>query len=140
MKIVGFESGNGLRLGVVEGEHVIDLNAVDSRLSNDLGTVLRDSDGNLAPLTDLAKRAPASPRKPLRGLTYALPVAHPGKVVCLGLNYLEHVKEGPNRAKHPRVTSLVAHEGPIVRPLASETLDYEGELILSSSGGRAPST
>ena len=129
-------------------EHVIDLNAVDSRLSNDLGTVLRDSDGNLAPLTDLAKRAPASPRKPLRGLTYALPVAHPGKVVCLGLNYLEHVKEGPNRDNIPKfptifmrcVTSLVAHEGPIVRPLASETLDYEGELILSSSGGRAPST
>ena len=24
----------------------------------------------------------------------ALPVAHPGKVICLGLNYVDHVKEG----------------------------------------------
>jgi len=55
----------------------------------------------------------------------------------LGLNYLEHVKEGPNRDNIPKfptifmrcVTSLVEHEGPIVRPRASETLDYD-ELIL----------
>ena len=74
----------------------------------------------------------------MHGLTYALPVARPGKVVCLGLNYLEHVKEGPNRdniQKFPTIfmrcgTSLVAHEKPIERPRASETLDYEGELIL----------
>ena len=138
MKIVGFDSGTGPHLGVVEGDQVIDLNATDTRLPNDLGAALRATDGNLAPLADLAKSAPASARRPLRGLAYALPVGHPGKVVCLGLNYLEHVKEGPNRDNIPKfptifmrcVTSLVAHEGPIVRPRASETLDYEGELIL----------
>jgi acylpyruvate hydrolase len=138
MKIVGFESGSGPRLGLIEGDQVVDLNAVDGRLSNDLGTVLRDSDGDLAPLAGLARRAPAPARRPLRGLTYALPVARPGKVVCLGLNYLEHVKEGPNRDNIPKfptifmrcTTSLVAHEKPIERPRASETLDYEGELIL----------
>jgi len=121
MKIVGFESGNGPHLGIVEGDQVIDLNAVDGRLS----------DGNLAPLADLARGAPA--RRPLRGLT-----PRPGKVVCLGLNYLEHIKEGPNRDNIPKFptifmrcgTSLVAHEKPIERPRASETLDYEGELIL----------
>ena len=119
MKIVGFDSGTGPHLGVVEGDQVIDLNATDSRLPNDLGAALRATDGNLAPLADLAKRAPASARRPLRGLTYALPVGHPGKVVCSGLNYLEHVKEGPNRDNIPKfptiflrcVTSLVAHEG-----------------------------
>src|SRR6516164_7127285 len=138
MKIVGFESENAPRLGLIEGDQVIDLNAVDGRLSNDLGTALRDTDGNLAPLADLARRAPTSARRPLHGLTYALPVARPGKVVCLGLNYLEHVKEGPNRDNIPKfptifmrcATSLVAHEKPIERPRASETLDYEGELIL----------
>jgi acylpyruvate hydrolase len=138
MKIVGFESGTGPHLGVVEGVQVIDLNATDTRLPSDLGAALRATDGNLAPLADLAKRAPASARRPLRGLTYALPVGHPGKVVCLGLNYLEHVKEGPNRDNIPKfptifmrcVTSLVPHESPIMRPGASETLDYEGELIL----------
>ena len=138
MNIVGSESETGPRLGLIEGDQVIDLNAVDGRLSNDLGTALRDSDGHLAPLVDVARRAPESARRPLRGLTYGLPVARPGKVVCLGLNYLEHVKEGPNRDNIPKfptifmrcVTSLVAHEKPIERPRASETLDYEGELIL----------
>jgi hypothetical protein len=56
MKIVGFESGNGPRLGLIEGDQVINLNAVDGRLSNDLGTALRDTGGNLTPLADLARR------------------------------------------------------------------------------------
>ncbi len=39
MKIVGFEANNGLRLGVVEGDAVIDLQAVDAALPSDLGEV-----------------------------------------------------------------------------------------------------
>ena len=91
MKVVGFETDAGAHLGVVEGDQVIDLNVADPKVSSDLATILRQHDGDLAPLADLAKRAPASARRPLHGLKYALPVAHPGKVVCLGLNYLEHV-------------------------------------------------
>ena len=37
MKIVGFEANGGLHLGVVEGEQVIDLQAVDKTIPNDLG-------------------------------------------------------------------------------------------------------
>ena len=32
MKILGFQSNQGLRLGVVEGDNVIDLQAADARL------------------------------------------------------------------------------------------------------------
>ncbi|TMJ30195.1 MAG: fumarylacetoacetate hydrolase family protein [Alphaproteobacteria bacterium] len=63
--------------------------------------------------------------------------SRPGKVICLGLNYLEHVKEGSQRDNIPRFptifmrgnSSLVPHGQPILRPKASETLDYEAELI-----------
>jgi len=137
MKIVGFESGQGLQLGVVEGDQVIDLQAVDATLG-DLGQVLARNNGDPAPLAALAKRAPASARRPLKGLKFALPVARPGKIVCLGLNYLEHVKEGTQRDNIPKFptifmrghNSLVAHESPILRPRASEQLDYEAELIV----------
>jgi acylpyruvate hydrolase len=137
MKIVGFEANGTLRLGVVEGEQVIDLQAVDSSIPGDLGECLRRNDGDLSPLKDAAKRAPAAARRPLKGLTYGLPVAAPGKVICLGLNYLEHVKEGSQRDNIPKFptifmrgrTSLVPHGQPIIRPKASETLDYEAELI-----------
>jgi acylpyruvate hydrolase len=137
MKIVGFEANGGLHLGVVEGDEVIDLQAVDNSVSSDLGDLLRRSDGELSPLRDLVKRAGASARRPLKGLKFGLPVARPGKVICLGLNYLEHVKEGSQRDNIPKFptifmrgnTSLVPHGEPIIRPKVSETLDYEAELI-----------
>ena len=69
---------------------------------SDLGAILRKSNGDLSHLRDLAKKAPASARVPLQGLTYALPVANPGKIILLGLNYLEHVKEGPQRDNIPK--------------------------------------
>jgi 2-keto-4-pentenoate hydratase/2-oxohepta-3-ene-1,7-dioic acid hydratase in catechol pathway len=138
MKIVGFETDAGARLGVVDGDEVIDLQAVDAATPNDLGALLARTNGDFAPVRDLAARAPAAARRPLQGLRYALPVARPGKILCLGLNYLDHVKEGPQRDNVPKdptifmrsVSSLVAHEGAILRPRISETLDYEAELAV----------
>ena len=137
MKIVGFEANNGLRLGVVEGDAVVDLQAVDANVPTDLGAFLRASDGDLQPLADLAKKAPASARVPLAGLKFGLPVARPGKIICLGLNYLDHVQEGPQRDNIPKfptiffrvLTSMVPHLQPIVRPKVSHELDYEAEMM-----------
>jgi 2-keto-4-pentenoate hydratase/2-oxohepta-3-ene-1,7-dioic acid hydratase in catechol pathway len=137
MKIVGFTTDAGLRLGVVEGDQVVDLQAVDPKLPNDLAAVLRQHNGDLKPLAELAKRAPASAKHPLAGLKFALPVAHPGKIICLGLNYLEHVKEGPNAANVPKfptlfmrgLNSFAPHLQPLIRPKISETFDYEAELV-----------
>jgi acylpyruvate hydrolase len=138
MKILGFETQAGLRLGVVEGDQVIDLQAVDSKVPTDLGAVLAAGNGDLSGIRDLAKKAPASARVPLKGIKYGLPVARPGKIICLGLNYLEHVKEGSQKDNIPKfptifmrcLTSMVPHGQPIIRPKVSETLDYEAELML----------
>jgi 2-keto-4-pentenoate hydratase/2-oxohepta-3-ene-1,7-dioic acid hydratase in catechol pathway len=138
MKIVAFEGQGGPHLGVVEGDQVIDLQTVDDKVPRDLGEYFRKHNGDTKLLADLAKRAPASARRPLAGLKYLLPVGRPGKIVCLGLNYLEHVKEGSQRDNIPKfptifmrgLTSLVPHGAPIIRPKVSETLDYEAELIL----------
>jgi len=138
MKIVGFTMGDELRLGVVDGDEVIDLQEADPATPNDLAAVLRKYGGALEPLAEIAGRAPASARRPLAGITYALPVARPGKIVCLGLNYLEHVKEGPNANNLPQfptlfsrgLNSVVPHQHPLTRPLASETFDYEAEMTV----------
>jgi 2-keto-4-pentenoate hydratase/2-oxohepta-3-ene-1,7-dioic acid hydratase in catechol pathway len=137
MKIVGFEANNALRLGVIEGDQVVDLQAVDAKLPADLAEILRTHNGDLKPLAELAKKAPASARVPLKGLKYALPVAKPGKILCLGLNYMDHVKEGKyadNIPKFPSLflrvlSSLVPHGAPIVRPQVSIQLDYEAEMV-----------
>jgi 2-keto-4-pentenoate hydratase/2-oxohepta-3-ene-1,7-dioic acid hydratase in catechol pathway len=136
MKIVGFESNEGLRLGVVEGDNVIDLQAVDAKVPSNLADVL--AKGELSGLADIAKKAPASARKPMNGLQFGLPVARPPKSICLGLNYMEHVKEGMNRDNVPKFptifmrcqTSLVPHQQAIVRPKVSDSLDYEAEMVV----------
>jgi 2-keto-4-pentenoate hydratase/2-oxohepta-3-ene-1,7-dioic acid hydratase in catechol pathway len=137
MKIVGFEANKGVRLGVIDGDNVVDLQAVDANVPADLAEVLRRSNGDLSSIGALTKKAPASARHPLDGLKYALPVAQPGKIICLGLNYLDHVKEGPQRDNIPKfpsiffrvLTSMVPHGQPIVRPKESTQLDYEAELV-----------
>jgi 2-keto-4-pentenoate hydratase/2-oxohepta-3-ene-1,7-dioic acid hydratase in catechol pathway len=138
MKIVAFEGQSGPHLGVVEGDQVVDLQAIDNKLPRDLGEYLAKNNGDTRPLADIAKRASASVRMPLSSIKYALPVGHPGKIICLGLNYLDHVKEGSQRDNIPKfptifmrgLTSMVPHGQPIIRPKVSETLDYEAELIL----------
>jgi 2-keto-4-pentenoate hydratase/2-oxohepta-3-ene-1,7-dioic acid hydratase in catechol pathway len=138
MKIIGFKLGEELRLGVVEGDQVIDLQAADPSIPADLAAVLRKHDGRLEPLAEAAGRSPASARRPLAGITYALPVAHPGKILCLGLNYLDHVKEGRYADNLPQfptlfsrgLNSVVPHQHPLTRPLASETFDYEAEMTV----------
>jgi 2-keto-4-pentenoate hydratase/2-oxohepta-3-ene-1,7-dioic acid hydratase in catechol pathway len=64
------------------------------------------------------------------------PFRKAGKILCVGLNYAAHVKEsGMATPAHPTVfarfnTGLVAHGHPLVRPKASEQLDYESELAV----------
>lgn len=64
------------------------------------------------------------------------PVARPGKIICLGLNYAAHAAEGGNAApEYPSffmrgATSLIAHGAPLVRPRVSDKLDFEAELAV----------
>ena len=138
MKVVGFELKGQSRLGLLDRDEVIDLQAGDPTIPADLGELLRRSEGDLSLLAATASRASARARHSLAELKFGLPVANPGKIICLGLNYLEHVREGPQRDNIPKFptifqrchTSLVPHGQPIVRPRVSETLDYEAELIV----------
>ena len=76
-------------------------------------------------------------------ITPALPVEAPGKILCLGLNYIEHIKEGgydipdyPAMFMRTR-QSIMAAGAPLIRPSCSEKLDYEAELMLIvGKGGR----
>jgi 2-keto-4-pentenoate hydratase/2-oxohepta-3-ene-1,7-dioic acid hydratase in catechol pathway len=136
MKFVTFRQQNASRLGLVEGDLVIDLALVEPRLPSDLGTLIR-SGLDLGDLESLARRAKAEQMLPLEGLSFDLPITQPGKIFCLGLNYLKHVHEGPFEVPdYPTVfmrglSSLVPHRQPIIRPLISDKLDFEAELVLA---------
>lgn len=64
------------------------------------------------------------------------PVPRPGKIICIGLNYRAHAKEGGNPIPdYPAVfmrgaTSLIGHDHNIILPECSDKLDYEAELAI----------
>lgn len=69
-------------------------------------------------------------------LAWCPPVPEPGKIICVGVNYGRHAAEaGRELPAHPSLfvrfaDSFVGTGQPVVRPLASQTLDYEGELAV----------
>ncbi|MEX3939909.1 fumarylacetoacetate hydrolase family protein [Paraburkholderia sp. EG287A] len=134
MKLVTFRSGETTRLGVIDGDDVVDLNKADASVPADLRAALKAG----VDLNAAAQRAIASGehRAPYASLKLAPVVPEPGKIVCLGHNFYDHAKEGGNlKPVYPLIffrgaTSLIAHEDPVIRPRISEKLDYEAELMI----------
>ena len=78
-------------------------------------------------------------------VTYGIPIPHPEKIICVGVNFPDRnaeYKDGqeapPNMSLFPRFArSFTGHNRPIIRPPESDKLDYEGEIaIVIGKGGR----
>ncbi len=74
---------------------------------------------------------------------YGPAVPSPRRILCLGVNYLEHALEGGRPpTKWPETfvrgaDSVAAPYGELVKPALSERFDYEGELgLVIGAGGR----
>jgi acylpyruvate hydrolase len=74
------------------------------------------------------------------------PIPVPPKILCVGLNYDDHLAEsGLKKPTYPEIfgrfaTSLIAHKQAIQRPRESSALDYEAELavVIGKPGRRIP--
>ena len=75
-----------------------------------------------------------------------LPPVQPGKIVCIGRNYADHAKELGNEAPSEPIlflkppSAVLAPGGTIVRPAASQRVDFEGELaiVVGREAARVP--
>ncbi len=79
----------------------------------------------------------------LAAITYRPPLARPGKIICVGLNYADHSAEsGFKQPDYPTLfsrfsTGFVGQGEPMVCPKVSDQFDYEGELVaVVGRGGR----
>lgn len=112
MRLVSYPGG----FGRVEGDLVVPM-------GDDLLLYLRDG-----------RQAPDGTPVPLAALELLAPVPHPGKVVCVGLNYRDHAAEvGKDVPTEPVLFGKWANSvtGPDVDveiPPGCEKVDYEGEL------------
>jgi len=136
MKLMSFNNSNGQPgIGVLCKNNMsefIDLCATDASLPNNLLALIKSPD-----LLAKAASALANPKaviKKLSDISFNAPIDRPGKIICMGLNYADHAKEGGNaRPEYPSFfmrgpSSLTSHNSPIIRPKVSDKLDYEAEL------------
>ena len=79
----------------------------------------------------------------LKAVRILPPVPKPPKIICVGLNYDDHLEEsGLKKPVYPEIfgrfaASLIGYGEPIRRPPESSTLDYEAELaVVIGRGGR----
>ena len=134
MRLVAFERADGPHIGVISDRGVVDLSRLDPAAPRDLGTAIKT--GQLDQIAALMAKAGDAIHHQIEDITIGLPVAKPGKILCLGLNYMDHIAEGPfDKQPFPAIfmrsaTSLVAANQPIIAPAVSETLDYEAELAV----------
>jgi acylpyruvate hydrolase len=136
---INFEMGGLQGIGVIDGDRFRGLTCDKPRYPGDLTALIRSHED----LSEVGRRLLDEPAIDLRAATLLPPVVCPRKILCVGLNYEDHVNEaGLKKPDYPEIfarfaTSLIGHGAAIVRPPESDKLDYEAELaVVIGLGGR----
>ncbi|SNS09070.1 fumarylacetoacetate hydrolase family protein [Antarctobacter heliothermus] len=121
----------------VDGAQAVNLSAVLPEIGTDLSALIA------SPALMVQAAAVEGTGVAVTEISPELPVSSPGKILCLGLNYIEHIQEGGyDIPDYPAIfmrtrQSIMAAGAPLVRPTCSDKLDYEAELmIVVGKGGR----
>jgi len=136
MRLFGFRGPNGYEsVGALsKGSHdtYIDLCTTDPLIRNNLQEIIQSPEQ--LERAALALKNSKAIGGNLKEISFKVPIERPGKIVCMGLNYADHAKEGGNaRPEYPSFfmrgpSSMTAHLSPMIRPKVSDKLDYEAEL------------
>lgn len=122
MKFATIRTSEGTRAVKVEGDVLHDLGAAD------LGELLSQPDWRAAPETGTTYAAGDA--------NFAPVVPHPSKVICVGHNYTDHIKEmGRELPSYPTLfpkfaDTLIGAYDDIVKPPETDALDWEVELAV----------
>jgi len=142
MRIVHFEAVGVPGIAADEGSGWHGLTQRDSGFPGTLPELIAQG----ADLLRIGRSLGQSPAIDLSTVRLLPPVPVPPKILCVGLNYDDHLEEsGLKKPAYPEIfarfaTSLIAHQDPIRRPRESIALDYEAELavVIGKPGRRIP--
>lgn len=144
MKLVSYHSSqqDGVRLGAVREDGLVDLTDPLGGLRSVRQLLGEDRLAEADALSDSGEARLVS------DFRLDLPITDPGRIFCIGVNYMnrnEEYKDGSQAPGNPSIfvrgpLSFVPHNRPLVVPLESEQLDYEGEIVLviGKPGRRIP--
>ena len=139
MKLLSYEHAGEAGFGAVVDGGIVDLKrALGGRYAGLRQLITADAFAEAA-----ASLQGRKPDHALDAVTLLPVIPDPDKIVCVGLNYGEHVREtGRTVTESPALflrvpDSQVGHGQPILRPRESQRLDYEGEIaVVIGRGGR----
>ena len=142
MRIVHFETGGVPGIAADEGSGWHGLTQRDSGFPGTLPELIAQG----ADLLRIGRSLGQSPAIDLNAVRLLPLVPVPRKILCVGLNYDDHLEEsGLKKPAYPEIfarfaTSLIPHQEPIRRPRESIALDYEAELavVIGKPGRRIP--
>lgn len=135
MKLAVFDAGAGPEVGRVQGQSV-----VSTGFSRPMIDLIAQWD---AVKGDIERAAVGGREYPLSQVRLMAPVARPGKIFAIGLNYADHIAE--SKMETPKnqvwftkaVTSINGPFDPIRIARSGEFVDYEVELVaVIGRGGR----
>ena len=135
MKLATFTQAGATRIGVVDGEAIVDLSAAAPSLPTEMCAFLAAGADALAAARQAAESANA-PRLALADVTVEAPILRPPKILAVGLNYRDHIAEtGMQTPKYPMIfnkqsTAVTGPDTAIHVPRVSGDVDYEGELAV----------
>ena len=131
MKLATFTHAGATRVGMVDGDNIVDLAEAAPDLPREMVAFLA---AGSAALEAAARAVKSAARLPLTTVRLEAPVRRPPKFLAVGLNYADHVKEsGQETPVFPTIfnkqsTCVVGPRDAIHLPSVSPMLDYEGEL------------
>ena len=142
MRIVNFGTHGVAGIAADEGSGWHGLSQSDSGFPGTLPELIAQG----ADLLRIGRSLGQSPAIDMKAVRLLPPVPVPPKILCVGLNYDDHLEEsGLKKPEYPEIfarfaSSLIAHRDPIRRPCESTTLDYEAELavVIGKPGRRIP--
>ena len=132
MKFVSYSENGNLGIALQVGNNWHGLTLTDANFCGTLQSLI-EAGGDA--LSKAAAQLSTAPQIDLGRVKLLPPVSSPEKIVCIGLNYVDHSAEsGFKQPDFPTVfgrlnSSLISDGAPIVKPQCSEQLDYEGELV-----------
>ena len=142
MRIIHFETRGVPGIAADEGSGWHGLTQRDSGFPGTLPELIARG----ADMLSIGRSLGQSPAIDLNAVRLLPPVPVPPKILCVGLNYNDHLEEsGLKQPTYPEIfarfaTSLIPHQEPIRRPRESIALDYEAELavVIGKPGRRIP--
>ncbi len=144
MKLVRYSSDSPAKPGVLLEEKIIDLTDIATKrriklpgqLSDLILTGPESTESVQRLIAEASRKDISAYSVPLSEAKLLAPVPFPPKIICLGLNYRDHVEETGQRLPDEPVifmkphTAIIGPNESIVKPNFVQELDYEAELAI----------